>query len=174
MGGIGIVIVTHNSGREIGRCLDAALCAGAEVVVVDNASADDTIAEIKRRPAARLIANPANRGFAAATNQGFIVLNQPYILRLDYLTATSLQYRFFDANMNQLCSRTRTLTGLPNMLYIALATQYADGVFDDVTIGGNAFAPEPHSFGLLALFGSMSTRLRRRRSPLTVSTPLCW
>jgi len=101
-------------------------------------------------------------------------LNQPYILRLDYLTATSLQYRFFDANMNQLCSRTRTLTGLPNMLYIALATQYADGVFDDVTIGGNAFAPEPHSFGLLALFGSMSTRLRRRRSPLTVSTPLCW
>src|SRR2546423_10319122 len=93
MGGIGIVIVTHNSGREIGRCLDAALCAGAEVVVVDNASADDTIAEVKRRPAARLIANSANRGFAAATNQGFIVLNQPYILLLnpDAVVKTDLE-----------------------------------------------------------------------------------
>jgi cobyrinic acid a,c-diamide synthase len=35
MAGVGIVIVTHDSGLEIGPCLDAAMATGAEVVVVD-------------------------------------------------------------------------------------------------------------------------------------------
>src|SRR4051795_13575806 len=79
---IGIVIVTYNSGREIGACLEAALRSGAEVIVVDNASTDNTIAEVSRR-GARLIANPDNRGFAAAVNQGFIALQTPYVLLLN-------------------------------------------------------------------------------------------
>jgi GT2 family glycosyltransferase len=79
---IGIVIVTYNSGLEIGSCLDAALASGAEVVVVDNASTDDTIAEIARR-GARLLANSENRGFAGAVNQGFAVLNCEYVLLLN-------------------------------------------------------------------------------------------
>src|SRR5215469_4512649 len=82
MAGIGIVIVTYNSGLEIGACLDAALASGAEVVVVDNASTDGTIAEIARR-GAKLIANSDNRGFATAANQGFAVLNCDYILLLN-------------------------------------------------------------------------------------------
>jgi GT2 family glycosyltransferase len=82
MAAIGIVIVTYNSEAEIGASLDAALGTGAEVVVVDNASVDGTIAEIARR-GVRLIANPANRGFAAAVNQGFRVLSSPYILLLN-------------------------------------------------------------------------------------------
>jgi N-acetylglucosaminyl-diphospho-decaprenol L-rhamnosyltransferase len=79
---IGIVIVTYNSGEEIGACLAAACETGAEIVVVDNASTDGTIAEVARR-GVRLIANPENRGFAAAVNQGFIVLKQTYILLLN-------------------------------------------------------------------------------------------
>jgi hypothetical protein len=79
---IGIVIVTYNSEAEIGESLDAALRTGADVVVVDNASSDGTIAEIARR-GAHLIANPSNRGFAAAANQGFAVLTSPYILLLN-------------------------------------------------------------------------------------------
>jgi N-acetylglucosaminyl-diphospho-decaprenol L-rhamnosyltransferase len=82
MGAIGIVIVTYNSGAEIGACLDAALASGAEVAVVDNGSHDTTIAEVARR-GARLVANSTNRGFAAAVNQGFLALNCPYILLLN-------------------------------------------------------------------------------------------
>jgi GT2 family glycosyltransferase len=82
MSDIGIVIVTYNSGREIGACLDAAMASGADVVVVDNASTDDTVAEVKRR-GARLVANSDNRGFAAAVNQGFIVLQSTYVLLLN-------------------------------------------------------------------------------------------
>jgi N-acetylglucosaminyl-diphospho-decaprenol L-rhamnosyltransferase len=79
---IGIVIVTYNSQEVIGASLDAALATGAEVVVVDNASSDETIGEVARRRV-RLIANSANRGFAGAANQGFAVLNSPYILLLN-------------------------------------------------------------------------------------------
>jgi N-acetylglucosaminyl-diphospho-decaprenol L-rhamnosyltransferase len=92
MSDIGIIIVTHNSAAEIGACLDAALASGAETVVVDNASHDGTIAEIARR-AVRLITNPVNRGFAGAVNQGFAVLNSPYVLLLnpDAVIQTSLE-----------------------------------------------------------------------------------
>ena len=82
MAEIGIIIVTYNSADEIGRCLDAAISTGAEIVVVDNASADATVVEVKRRNV-RLIANPTNRGFAAAVNQGFTVLNCTYVLLLN-------------------------------------------------------------------------------------------
>ena len=60
--------------------------------MVDNASRDDTIAEVARR-GVRLIANPANRGFAAAVNQGFAVLNCTYVLLLnpDAVIQTSLE-----------------------------------------------------------------------------------
>lgn len=68
MNRIGAVIIAHNSAREIGLCLDS-LPAGLEIVVVDNASQDGTRAEVSRR-GVPLIANPWNRGFAAAANQG--------------------------------------------------------------------------------------------------------
>ena len=82
MTGTGIVIVTHNSEVEIGPCLDAALATGAEVVVVDNASTDGTLAAIRGFGAA-VIANPENRGFAAAVNQGVRAIRANYILLLN-------------------------------------------------------------------------------------------
>ena len=59
---VGMVVVTYNSQREIGLCLDAALATGAELVVVDNASQDGTVAEAARR-GVRVLANTRNRGF---------------------------------------------------------------------------------------------------------------
>jgi N-acetylglucosaminyl-diphospho-decaprenol L-rhamnosyltransferase len=91
-GDTGIVIVTYNSAAEIGACLDAAITTGAEIVVVDNASSDSTVEEVQRR-GVRVIANSDNRGFAAATNQGFVVLQRPYVLLLnpDAVLKTDLQ-----------------------------------------------------------------------------------
>jgi len=82
MSDIGIIVVTYNSAAVIGACLDAALATGADVIVVDNASADATLAEVERR-AVRLIANSSNRGFAAAVNQGCAELNCRYLLLLN-------------------------------------------------------------------------------------------
>jgi GT2 family glycosyltransferase len=55
----------------------------ADIVVVDNASPDRTCAEVLRVPSATLIANPWNRGFAAAVNQGIAALETPYVLLLN-------------------------------------------------------------------------------------------
>jgi GT2 family glycosyltransferase len=79
---IGIVIVTYNSAAEIGDCLDAAMSTGAEVVVVDNGSSDGTVEVVRQRGGAA-IANPVNRGFAAAVNQGVRFLGADYILLLN-------------------------------------------------------------------------------------------
>ena len=82
MADIGIVIVTYFSEAEIGPCLDAVLGSGADVVVVDNASRDGTVAEVARR-GVQLIANSTNLGFAAAVNQGVKVLKSAYVLLLN-------------------------------------------------------------------------------------------
>jgi N-acetylglucosaminyl-diphospho-decaprenol L-rhamnosyltransferase len=80
--GVAIVIVTFRSGREIGVCLDAALATGAEVIVVDNASDDDTADQVRCRNVT-LIANRDNLGFAAAVNQGIRACDAPYLLLLN-------------------------------------------------------------------------------------------
>src|SRR5260370_4690591 len=82
MAGVGIVIVTHNSEAEIGPCLDAALVTGEEVIVVDNGSDDGTLEQVRRR-SARLLANPMNRGFAAAVNQGIRAIKGDFVLLLN-------------------------------------------------------------------------------------------
>jgi GT2 family glycosyltransferase len=82
---VAIVIVTHNSAAEIGGCLDALanLPPGeAEILVVDNASTDGTRSLVCDR-AIRIIANPANAGFAAALNQGVRATTAPLVLSLN-------------------------------------------------------------------------------------------
>lgn len=79
---VGIVIVTYNSAEHVPRCLNAALATGAQVIVVDNASTDNTLALVKQS-GAEVIANHRNLGFAAAVNQGVKSLRTPYILLLN-------------------------------------------------------------------------------------------
>jgi hypothetical protein len=79
---VGIVIVTYNSEEQIGPCLDAARSTGAEIVVVDNASADRTCETVALR-GVKLISNRVNRGFGAAVNQGIAALTSPLILLLN-------------------------------------------------------------------------------------------
>src|ERR1700691_820356 len=82
------IIVTYNSGASIRDCLEAlvaqpgspttaAFAAGeveqCDIIVVDNASGDDTVQRVEEFVAwhpVRLIANEQNLGFAAAVNQG--------------------------------------------------------------------------------------------------------
>jgi GT2 family glycosyltransferase len=83
MNGLGVVVVTHNSQREIAGCLESLRPLDAEVVVVDNASEDRTVEVLRHEPGIRLLTNPWNRGFAAAANQGIGALDTPYVLLLN-------------------------------------------------------------------------------------------
>jgi GT2 family glycosyltransferase len=82
---IGVVVVTFASASTIEACLFRLLAGRdvARVVVIDNASPDDTAAIVERlaRRDARLglVRNPENRGFAAACNQGATAISQPWV-----------------------------------------------------------------------------------------------
>src|SRR4051812_11060252 len=80
-----VVVVTWNSAEYLNRCLEAVAkqtWPNRELVVVDNASSDDsaTIAEAR---GARVIRNDSNRGFAAAANQGIRETRGAFVLLLN-------------------------------------------------------------------------------------------
>ena len=66
-----VIVVTHNSSECITECLRALAGSGWEIVVVDNASHDDTVTRVKASALnVILIENQCNAGFAAAVNEG--------------------------------------------------------------------------------------------------------
>jgi GT2 family glycosyltransferase len=72
---LAIVIVTHNSGAEIGACLESIVGRTsphrAEIVVVDNASTDGTPDRVRQRfPEVDVVEAGGNLGFSRANNLG--------------------------------------------------------------------------------------------------------
>jgi len=64
-----IVIITYNGMQWIEKCLNS--CNGNSIIVVDNASTDNTVAFIRENyPKIKLIAQDKNLGFGAANNLG--------------------------------------------------------------------------------------------------------
>ncbi len=97
---LSIVIVTWNAASFLGPCLDTletALTGVAhEIIVVDNASLDDTAVLLRfrgfrevtppeKRPVSNrvLLVNKENRGFARANNQGLALARAPFVLFLN-------------------------------------------------------------------------------------------
>ncbi len=77
--------MTYNPGPILFSCLESLKLAlsqiDAEVIIVDNASGDGTVEQVRQNfPEVKIIANPANRGFAAANNQGLAVASGDYLL----------------------------------------------------------------------------------------------
>jgi hypothetical protein len=100
----GAVVVTYNSSYCVGRCLDACIEQGvANIVVVDNASQDNSVAEAKRRHGVRVIANPVNKGFAAAVNQGVESLDDDAVLILNPDTLISRGIDDLEAALDDNC-----------------------------------------------------------------------
>jgi N-acetylglucosaminyl-diphospho-decaprenol L-rhamnosyltransferase len=86
---IDIVIVNWNSGDQLQECL-ASVAATVpreilgRVVVVDNASTDNSLEELEQTSLPLLVVrNPTNRGFAAACNQGAAAGSAEHLLFLN-------------------------------------------------------------------------------------------
>jgi N-acetylglucosaminyl-diphospho-decaprenol L-rhamnosyltransferase len=86
---LSIVIVSWNTRDLLAACLCSlaargGMLDGAEVIVVDNASTDDSRQYLRDSCSwVRLIENPANSGFAAATNQGLAAAAGRFLLLLN-------------------------------------------------------------------------------------------
>ena len=84
---LSIVIVSYNARADLERCLaslhDPPPSTRHEIVVVDNASTDGSADAAKRWPEVRVMAEPSNRGFAAANNVGIRATTGANILLLN-------------------------------------------------------------------------------------------
>ena len=95
---LSVIVVTHNSEKYILPCLDSVIHAAFgiqyEVLIIDNASTDQTKDLIKQRQhPLRLIVNLENQGFAKAVNTGLrkssgefrLCMNPDVIIKSDSL-----------------------------------------------------------------------------------------
>jgi glycosyltransferase involved in cell wall biosynthesis len=80
---ITVISVTYQSAGLAPRLADS-LRQFAHVVVVDNASTDDTVARLREAlPRATVMTNPRNLGFGAANNLGVQTAQTPFVLLLN-------------------------------------------------------------------------------------------
>jgi len=85
---LSVIIVNWNAAAYLPAALDALFAAqdglDIETLLVDNASTDDSVALVQAKyPQVQIIANKANRGFAAGNNQGIRRARGRYILLLN-------------------------------------------------------------------------------------------
>jgi GT2 family glycosyltransferase len=82
---ISTVIVNHNAGALLRQCVDSLLnCPLAkEIIVVDNASTDASLAAISALPGVRIIRNAENLGFSTACNVGYRAASASTLLFLN-------------------------------------------------------------------------------------------
>ncbi|MBI5237016.1 MAG: glycosyltransferase family 2 protein [Deltaproteobacteria bacterium] len=84
---VSIVIVSYNTCRILDECIVSIkkeMAASYEIIVVDNASKDDSCRMLREKyPEVLLIENSENAGFARANNQGFAIAKGKYFFMLN-------------------------------------------------------------------------------------------
>ena len=84
---VSVVIVNYNAGMLLADCVRSVLSQASEVVLVDNASNDESIEacirEFTTDPCLKIIRNETNVGFATACNQGFSQSQSEFVLFLN-------------------------------------------------------------------------------------------
>ncbi|MDO6764817.1 glycosyltransferase family 2 protein [Agarivorans sp. 1_MG-2023] len=84
---VDVVIVNWNSKKLLEKCVDSLLLHGGEelnnIVVIDNASSDNSLAFLTKHPQVLLFSQEENLGFAKACNIGAAHCSAEYILFLN-------------------------------------------------------------------------------------------
>lgn len=84
---VSVIIVNFNGRQHLPRCLDALQAQDGppfEVIVVDNASSDESAAWVRERyPAVRVVALDRNTGFTGGNNRGAEVARAPLLVFLN-------------------------------------------------------------------------------------------
>ena len=116
-----VVIVNWNSGKRLRSCVESLMTAPTEmeVVVVDNASSDDSMTAIDEfRNRLNFVRNSTNRGFAAGVNQGFASTSAPHVLILNPdVRATAVSIASLDSFLES-HARAAAIGGYVNAKYL--------------------------------------------------------
>jgi GT2 family glycosyltransferase len=88
---LSVVVVTWNSAADIDACIDSINYGEEfEVIVVDNASTDNTLGLLRQHHHLKLVENSSNLGYARANNQGIKLATGEYVLLLNPDTRVEL------------------------------------------------------------------------------------
>ena len=136
---ISVVLLTFNQWTYTDLCLRSLALAQKtsppmEVIVVDNASEDETSAELKKIPGLKVVLNKKNRGYAGGNNQGIrasrghdiVLLNNDTVLSPETLARLQAHARSLKGTA-LLGPSTNTETGqdLPSARYQSLQQFFA-------------------------------------------------
>ncbi len=81
---VSVIIVNYNAGPLLAACVETCLGKVAQVIVVDNASSDTSLAAVESRFAGndslKIVRSRRNLGFARACNIGIGYCDQPFLL----------------------------------------------------------------------------------------------
>ncbi|MFH1061306.1 MAG: glycosyltransferase family 2 protein [Candidatus Omnitrophota bacterium] len=85
---LSIIIVNYNTGKFLLDCVKSIYSghelSGFEIIIIDNASSDDSLIQLKKEyPHILLVNNKENLGFGKAVNQGIKIANNKFILLLN-------------------------------------------------------------------------------------------
>lgn len=84
---VSLIIVNYNAGDFLEACVSSALGQVDELIVIDNASTDDSLAKLEAAftadPIVQIVRNAGNLGFAAACNIGLYKSSGNYLLFLN-------------------------------------------------------------------------------------------
>ena len=84
---VSLVVVNFNAGTLLADCIASAIVQAKEIIVVDNASTDNSVSQLKNRfpekTHLRVINNNQNLGFATACNIGTNAATGRYLLFLN-------------------------------------------------------------------------------------------
>ena len=99
---LSIIIVNWNGGSLVTRCIETIVSSAPkvsyEIVIIDNASTDNSLNELRasevagpmiEREQIRIVLNSENRGFGAANNQAFALTKSPFVFLLNSDTEVS-------------------------------------------------------------------------------------
>ena len=148
---ITIVIVNWNTRDLLKDCLDAIYktVTGVlfEIIVVDNASHDDSVAMVGAAfPGVRIIENSENRGFGAANNQAFAIMNGRYALLLNtdtVLTENAVHelYEFMESHdkaamaggqlLNRDGTKQNSIASFPTIFTLIMNTSLLEYLFPE-------------------------------------------
>lgn len=107
-GSVGVVIVNWNGWRHtIAACrsLDQSLHRNLKTIIVDNASSDDSVAQLRAAvPQADIIANSTNAGFSGGCNIG---IRRALDLQCDYIFLLNNDARVEDQTISRLVDASR-------------------------------------------------------------------
>src|SRR6185437_11883096 len=140
-----VVVVAWNSGPALERCLNAALQQSPqEVVVVDNASTDASIARVRELfESVRVVRLAENVGFAAGCNLGVAVTHAPYVLFLN--DDAELDPGYLSTLLAALEAQPRAASAVGKLVNVRREGRFIDSA--GITLVWHALRPDDRGHG---------------------------